>query len=484
MSNAQTHAAIAAHRFGLAEPRLDGIGSDARGWLLAQIGPADSPIGVALASGSDALKLHDAFRLAIAARANPPAMNAMSGDMAAAAPAMAGGTVEQRFADHYRPVVDADLRSRLGTAATTSKPFAERLVWFWSNHFTVSNAKAATRAMPGAFEREAIRPHIAGRFEDMLRAAVTHPAMLRYLDNEQSAGPNSRLVQRLNAQATQRGTEQRPRLSGLNENLAREVLELHTLGAIAAREGVYTQADVTEFARLLTGWRMPPQQQTTAQAGRRFDPAWHEPGAKHVVGRSYAEGPAALDTVLRDLALHPATARFIATKLARHFVADEPPVALIARLSARYRDSGGDLAAVYRELIAAPESWSAAPTKFKTPEEFVVSSARLLEIGEAAFMRAPDAGIAALGQRVHGAPSPAGWPDRSDEWLGPDAVWKRIEWSTRLANQFGLRIDARELASNSLGPLLGGDTRTQIARAADGPQALVLLLLAPEFQRR
>jgi uncharacterized protein (DUF1800 family) len=203
-----------------------------------------------------------------------------------------------------------------------------------------------------------------------------------------------------------------------------------------------------------------------------------------VLGQRYAEGPQALDEVLRDLARHPSTARFIATKLARHFVADAPPPDLVARLARSYLRSDGDLPAVYAELLRAPEAWAAQPAKLKSPEEFVVSTARLLDLGSAAFARQPDGGLAVLGQRLQSAPSPAGWPDRAEEWLGPDAVWKRVEWATRVAERVGRGVDARAVAEASLGPLLSDNSRRQIERAADGPQALALLLLAPEFQRR
>jgi len=343
-------------------------------------------------------------------------------------------------------------------------------------------AKASARGLVGCFEREAVRPNISGTFETLLKAAVPHAAMLRYLDNELSAGPDSRVVRMRSRRAAAMG-EAGPRITGLNENLAREVLELHTLGV----NGGYTQADVTQFAALLTGWRTVGPAELTDKASVlavRFEPGLHQPGPKTVLGRRYPEGPQALDLLLHDLACHPSTARFISGKLARHFVADEPPPALVRRLEKVYLDSGGDLPALMRSLVEAPEAWAVQLAKLKTPEEFVVSSARLLGLGEEAFTRVPDAGIASLGQRVQAAPSPAGWPDRAEEWLGPDAVWKRVEWATRVAARVGRQRDARELARASLGPLLGEASARQIERAADGPQALALLLLAPEFQRR
>ena len=472
-------AAIAAHRFGLGEASLATVGNDPARWLESQIGPADGARGEGLLNTSQALA-HVAAERAERRdkRTIPPAETK-------AASAVLGDAALQALRQHYREVIAADARSRLLTAATTRRPFAERLQWFWANHFTVSLAKGTTRGLVGAFERDAVRPNIAGSFEQLLLASTTHPAMLRYLNNGQSAGPNSAIVARL-ARRGNRTDEQAPRVTGLNENLAREVLELHTLGADSARGAnpVYTQADVTQFARVLTGWRVGYQESDDRQ---RFDAAWHEPGSKTVVGRSYGEGPQALREVLHDLAHHPATAHFIATKLARHFVADDPPAALVDRLAEVYQRSDTQLAPVYRALIASPEAWRPQALKLKTPEEFIVSSVRLLSIDLRFFERGnaqSAAAVGTLGQRLQSAPSPAGWSDRAEDWLGPDAVWKRIEWATRTADRLGGNVDARSLALQSLGPLLSTETRTQLDRAADGSQALALLLMSPEFQRR
>lgn len=466
MTAATLQAALAVHRFGLGDATLASPGDDARGWLLAQLGPAEPQRGESLATGVTGLRRFAQF---VQQRRQPVAMK--DG---------AGTSTEQQFGEHFREIVQGDVRARLSTAALSTKPFNERLALFWSNHFTVSMAKASARGIVGAYEREAIRPHIGASFETLLKAAATHAGMLRYLDNDSSAGPDSMLVRR---RARRASGDAPPRITGLNENLAREILELHTLGV----DGGYTQTDVTEFARVLTGWRVPLRELIDAPADAatsRFDPAWHEPGSKTVLGKRYPEGPRALEMVLHDLALHPSTARLVCTKLARHFVADDPPQALVARLEERWRSSGGELPAVYRALVESPEAWLPQPAKLKSPEEFVISSARLLGLGDAAFARVPDGGVAALGQRVQAAPSPAGWPDRAEEWLGPDAVWKRVEWATRVADRVGRRTDARALAHASLGPLLQDGTARQIERAADGPQAVALLLLAPEFQRR
>lgn len=476
MNNA---AAIAAHRFGLGEATLTAVQGDPQAWLLAQIGPADVARGEGLLTTDQAVAHVTAEAENRRMAKNPPP----------------GMTAEQVLASHYREVIAADVRSRFNTAALTQRPFAERLVWFWANHFTVSLTKGSVRGLVGAFERDAIRPFIAGSFEQMLVASITHPAMLRYLDNNQSAGPNSALAQRAarRAQSSSADVTEQRRTVGLNENLARELLELHTLGAANGRteqlDG-YRQADVTALASVLTGWRVGQQTDATS----RFDAAWHEPGRKTVLGKTYEGGPEALRAALHDLAEHPATARFIATKLARHFIADEPPASVIDKLTAAYTRSHGQLSEVYRELIRSPEAWTAPTVKLKTPEEFVVSTVRVLGLGSlntrledrpgAELMNNPGSAVNTLGQRPHTAPSPAGWPDKAADWLGPEAVWQRMEWATRVADRVGRTVDARALASASLGAQLSEATRSQIERAADGPQALALLLMSPEFQRR
>lgn len=461
--------ALAAHRFGLGEPDLARIGPDPRRWLLAQLGPADAPWGDDLLDSERTLEL---LKQRIQRLAQLKKMQGQPVD-----DATSQGLREEAmaFRQQQKQLLEANLRSSLGTAARSARPWTERLVMFWANHFTVSEASGKLHGLAGAFEREAIRPHLGGRFKDMLRATTLHPAMLRYLDNQRSVGPQSLAAQH----------QPQARL-GLNENLAREVLELHTLGAEVSRDpgrpGGYTQADVTAFAKVLTGWTSvddPHSDSTT-----RFEARRHEPGPKTVLGRVYPQGPQALDRVLEDLALHPATAQHLAHKLARHVLADAPPPSLVARLKQAYLDSAGDLRAFHTALVQAPEAWATSQRKLKTPQEHALSCARLLSADVRWLSPSADGAIGTMGQLLMRAPSPAGWPDGADDWLAPDGVWKRIEWTQRFADRFGNGMDARILASRSLGPLLSENTRQQIDRAADGTQALVLLMMSPEFQRR
>jgi uncharacterized protein (DUF1800 family) len=296
----------------------------------------------------------------------------------------------------------------------------------------------------------------------MLHAATAHPAMLAYLTNTRSVGPNSPAGRRENR--------------GLNENLAREVLELHTLGV----DGGYTQADVTAFAHALTGWTIGGP--NAAAPGRLlFNAPSHEPGPKTVLGRTYAqEGEAQARAILDDLARHPATARHIAHKLASHFVADDPPSALVARLTETFRATNGDLAAVTRALLTAPEAWAPARTKLRNPVEFLVAAVRTS--GARISTERLLGMLNNLGQPVFRPPSPKGFPDRSEDWLAPDAIKTRADFAIELAQ--GFTGDARELARATLGPGLTDETITAIRRAETPRQGLAILLMAPEFQRR
>ena len=381
--------------------------------------------------------------------------------------------IREAYLRQAREAYVAAVGARAGSALQTATPFVERLVHFWANHFAVSVDKLLVVGMAGGFEADAIRPHVLGRFEDLLLAVVRHPAMLLYLDQAQSVGPNSFAAQRAG------GRQQRPR--GLNENLAREILELHTLGV---RSG-YSQEDVTEFARALTGWTLPaddPAQDATATF--RFVPALHEPGTRTVLGRSYADaGEQQARAIIHDLVASPATARHLATKLARHFIADDPPPALVQRLAETFARTGGDLPSLYRDLVAAPQAWRSENLKFKSPWEWAISAQRAIGRQEMPAAQAVNL-MNQLGQPVWRPGSPAGYDDRVATWAAPDALLRRVEVAQRIAAQAGHGVDARRLAPRVLPGDLSEATAGAITRAESASTALALLLVSPEFLRR
>ncbi len=454
-------ATLAAHRFGFSETSLQPLKSDPRGWVLAQFRqPQPLDERGLMGSAEAGLLTRQVLGAVLNGAVNNVAPATAAADMASPAAAAALATPDPNRQLLRRANAQA-VQRRWQQVVATGTPVVERWVMFWANHFSVAATKGSMLGLVWPFEREAIRPHATGRFVDLARAATLHPAMLLYLDNAQSFGPGSRAGQR--------------RSRGLNENLARELLELHTLGV----NGGYSQADVTELAKLLTGWTVDRE---TAQS--RFVAALHEPGPKRVLGKSYPEGPHALDALLTDLSRHPSTARFVATKLARHFVADDPPAPLVDALAARFRASDGDLQALAETLFSHELTWqSSAPPKFKRPEELVLSAHRVLKLPVVQAERLNTV-LAQMGQPVGRAPSPQGWPDRTEDWLAPDALWKRTEWAAAFAKQHDHLADARQLATLSLGPDLGAETQRQIERADSGSQALALWLASPEFQRR
>ncbi len=464
--------AIAANRFGLgARPReLTVIGADGRDWLRAQLTTAPLLVDAALRPSADILAQGLALQRQIqAARRNGLRANVTASDAATAA-------VLQKLPQYLQPIYVSEVTARLGAAASSERPFAERLVQFWSNHFAVSVDKRYLAGLAGSFEREAIRPHVFGSFNDLLLGVETHPAMLLYLDNQQSVGAHSEVALRVQ----RRGGLRR---LGINENLAREILELHTLGV----GGGYTQADVTTFAQVITGWSIGGTGGRSAGGadGRfEFRADVHEPGAKVVLGRRYPDaGFGQGVTVLRDLAHHRSTAHFIATKLTRHFIADEPPAPAVERLARVFMQTGGDLPSVYRALIDSREAWEQSLAKYKSPVDYIISAYRGLALPVDAG-RAPLAPFELLGQRTWQPGSPAGWPDRSADWDGASALMKRIEWADAVGQRLGNRRDAQQLAPQLLGANLTDTTRTAIAHAATASQAVTLLLSAPEFMRR
>jgi uncharacterized protein (DUF1800 family) len=393
-----------------------------------------------------------------------PDMQAQNSELAAAAapspdakPKQQPGIPQQIFLEEAGAHFNAALNSQTG--------FAERLVWFWSNHFCVSADKGPVRALCGAFEREAIRPHIAGKFSDMLLAVESHPAMLLYLDNARSMGPQSFAGQR--------------RDKGLNENLAREILELHTLGV---RTG-YTQADVTNFAKVITGWSIVPLRQNPEHGGEFvFNQRLHEPGPQRVIDRDYGDdGFAQGRAVLMQLATHPATAKHIAIKLARHFVADDPPKLLVERIARRFLDTKGDLKEVCKTLVTSAETWDAPRSKLRRPSEWIVSYLRATGVNPTDVRPLVQA-LNLLGESLWRPPAPNGFSDGNDAWM--DGLAQRLDIANRFAQRTGELVDPETVAESAFGPLLSADTRETLARAESRTQAVALLLMSPELQRR
>ncbi|HEY2807987.1 MAG TPA: DUF1800 domain-containing protein [Steroidobacteraceae bacterium] len=456
--------AIAANRFGQgARPGdLANIGADGRDWLRAQLREAPPALAAAQLRPSAEI-LAEGLRLR---REREQAKKSGS----AANPEL------EKLGQYLKPIYTSEVIARFAHAASTERPFVERLTQFWANHFAVSIDKQFLAGLAGSFEREAIRPHVLGRFSDMLLAVESHPAMLLYLDNHLSVGPHS--------QAALRGERrQSQRRIGINENLAREIMELHTLGVGSG----YTQADVTSFAEVITGWSIGDDRGRFASGTPGqfvFHPELHEPGAKVVLNTRYPDtGVGQGVAVLRDLARQQATAHFIATKLVRHFVADDPPAAAVKRVAGAFTAGEGDLVAVYRALLDAPESWTQGLSKYKTPADYIVSAYRGLALPVEAG-KGPLAPFELLGQRTWSPGSPAGWPDRGADWDGASALIKRIEWADAVGARVGSHRDAAQLAPQLLGANLSEATRTAVARAASAAQGLTLLLAAPEFMRR
>jgi uncharacterized protein (DUF1800 family) len=362
----------------------------------------------------------------------------------------------------------AEALARLQRAVIADCGFLERLVVFWSNHFCISaNKGELARIWAGSFEREAIRPYVLGRFGDMLKAVEQHPAMLYFLDNQQSLGPDSRAGQN--------------RKRGLNENLAREIMELHTLGV----GGGYSQDDVTSLARIITGWTFAGRQgQLGAPGSFVFNANAHQPGTQRLLGKVYENnGVAQGEAALADIARHPSTAKFIATKLARHFVADDPPPALVSRLQDVFRKSDGDLRALASALLDSDEAWQAPLTKLRSPYEFLVAAGRLLA-------RIPDdpgpylGSLNLLGQPLWSPAGPNGFPDTNAAWAAPEGMKLRLDISAQIASRLAGNIDPRDLLELAAADAASAETRHTIERAETRQQALALLLMSPELQRR
>lgn len=478
----QLQGAIAATRFGMgARPgEIRDAASDPRGWLKSQItsSAATMPAGDLLSAREVLEARQEAYGMNGAAAKGPDGVRTE-----------ARQAIQKQVQRETRDGLQEEIEARSRHAATTPNSFSERWHRFWANHFTVAARNAQTIGLAGPFEREAIRPNVFGSFSTLLGAATFHPGMLVYLDAARSIGPSTQAAERRDA--------------GLNENLAREILELHTMGVGSG----YTQADIVEFAKALTGWTVAsPQTARLASLGQNqrgkaarqqakgklaseagetvFLDALHEPGARKVLAKTYS-GPAAeqAGAILKDLAANPATAKHIATKLTRHFVSDTPPASAVAKLETAYMKSGGDLSALARAVIDLDEAWGETSQKFKTPEELLVSAARAAGV-QATFGGGQRAVYTSLAQQPFGAPSPAGWPDDTASWAGSDAIKKRLEWANSVSRRMARGETPAEFLDRALGEIASEKTRQAIARAESAEQGFTLALMSPEFQRR
>jgi uncharacterized protein (DUF1800 family) len=469
-------AALALHRFGFG-PRRDSIAviaSDPRGALLAELDrPQIAILGGELPSSAEAARAVFEFRaeqqakqkLAFRTQKETQAGGAMAASDAVAA-SKVNATLPQKPPDKKPPLpqqlLQDEAKLRFESAADADIGFVERLVWFWSNHFCVSADKIV--AMAGPYEREAIRPHVVGPFGEMLQVVESHPAILFYLDNVESMGADS--IAGIN------------RDKGLNENLAREILELHTLGV----RGGYSQTDVTSFANVLTGWSWIQPAEPVHGGEFVFIQRLHEPGDQIVLNKHYPDtGFDQGRAVLADLARHPATATHIASKLARHFVADEPPPALTTKLERAFKDSDGDLKEVAKALVNADESWTPQRTKLKPPADWIAGILRLTDAEPVPIGQILGA-QASLGEALWRPPAPNGYPDDEAAWI--DGVPKRLDIANAFAERHAATIDPLALLDSGLGPLASSQTREAVGHAESRSQALVLLVMAPEFLRR
>jgi uncharacterized protein (DUF1800 family) len=467
-------AALALNRFGLG-PRLGSIAaiaSDPRGALLAELDRPDVAVLPAPALPSSAQAFRQVADANAERRARGIAMAKAEEARRQVEPAMGEGGLAPAAAtanvaaeavpNPRRQIYLAEAKARIDAALASDLGVAERLVWFWSNHFCVSADKI--QSMSGAYEREAIRPHVLRPFRHLLAAAESHPAMLFYLDNTVSMGPNS--VAGLN------------RTRGLNENLAREILELHTLGV----RSVYTQDDVIGFANVLTGWTLLPAGDNPEHGGEfAFNRRLHEPGPHTVLGKAYPEGGIEQGkAVLDDLAQHPATARHVAHKLVRHFIADEPPPALVETLSRTFQDTAGDLKEVMKALITSAEALSLPPTKLRRPSEWVTAMVRTA--GTTADPQRFTAGQATLGEPLWRPPSPKGHADDEAAWI--DGMGQRLDIANTYAERTAGRVEPRSIIETVLAGTVSETTKEAVGRAESRQQALALLFMSPEFQRR
>lgn len=491
MSNsAKAEAVLALHRFGMG-PRpgsVAAIGTDPRGALIAEL---DRPLVLAAAaslpSSAKAYRTVADANARRTARAKQAQQQAKKQQMASAplasddqnpaqapmqgqaqnqekdAAEMAAKQAADAIPDPGRPIYLQEAKLRMEAALAADIGFAERLVWFWSNHFCISAYKI--QSMSGAYEREAVRANALGHFVDLLLAVEGHPAMLFYLDNLGSMGANS--IAGIN------------RSRGLNENIAREIMELHTLGV---RTG-YTQNDVISFANVLTGWTLVPPGDNPEHGGEfTFNPRLHEPGGQTVLGKRYEQEDVEQGrAVLRDLAAHPATATHVATKLARHFVADEPPPALVEQMAKTFRDTEGDLKQVAITMVSSDEAWHGSPSKLKRPSEWGVGMVRATGITAVDPVRFTG-GQELLGEGLWRPSAPKGYPDDEASWI--DGIGRRLDIANNFAERVATTADPQPIIEDVFASQIAPEVKQAVGRAESRQQALALLFMSADFQRR
>jgi uncharacterized protein (DUF1800 family) len=452
-------AAIAFTRFGLGRRKDEPVPDKPRAWLQAQLDQPDPTPTIGLPDCAEGLRVFDVYAQARhALRLSAGAGKDMKETDVAAAERNDPNV--SALNERFRAMVHEETVAFIGNALTTQAPFRERLVWFWLNHFTIAGTDGRITACAGPYVREAIRPYVTGKFGDMLLAVMRHPAMLNYLNQAQSIGPDSKV-----------GLKNH---KGLNENLARECLELHTVTPAAG----YTQTDVTNYAKMLTGWSVELKKEPV---GFVFRPQAHEPGSQHVLGYDWPEGEEGAVAFLTWLANHPCTHHHLAEKLVRHFVADDPPPEDVATIAAVLQRTNGDLGAASRAIISLPGAWRPLQ-KLRTPQEYVVASLRAVG---ATIDDTPNVVgvITSLGQPFFNPPFPIGWPDRASDWSDSEALLQRVDFAYGLAGRYK-DTDPEALAHEQLGSLLDAEVLHQIRGAGSRQDALTMLLASPDFQRR
>lgn len=455
-SDQTTHlqrAVIACQRFGLGPlpGEIAAIQTDPQHWLLAQISQRPAvEFDPLLPDSAAVLRAHWHYQQ------NKKQFKQQPADMQSAmkVPKSPGRNFYKQF--------NADALQRESQARNS---FSWRCLDFFANHFSVSAQGSLMTGLAATLAREAIAPNLFAHFEDLLIAVCQHPAMLIYLNNENSIGPDSRAAKKNR---------------GLNENLAREIMELHTLGV----DGGYQQQDVRELAMAITGWTVVKSDKV-ARAGFTYRASAHQPGTRTLMHKHYPQtGRTQGEQMLKDLANHPNTARFICAKIVRHFISDHPPHALVDHLQQQWLASQGDLSRVFSALVTHPLSWQVSAQKYKTAHEFVLSTQRALG-GNALSAVQLQRALVQLGQAPYKAGSPAGFSDLAEDWDGASALLARINWITQLtANKRVAKVDLASLINNTFGDSLSTHSHESIIRAESRQQALTLLLLSPEFLRR